>query len=318
MESAATEKIPAGEPWERDALQELLKDYGRERRSVRRWRWFKALAWLVLIAGVSYWVWRNMTHAAPVLGTHTAVVVIDGEIAAGGQASAESIIQALGDAFDAPEAAGVVLLINSPGGSPVQAGIINDEIWRLKAQTKKPVLAVIEDMGTSAAYYIAVAADEIYVDKASIVGSIGVLMDGFGFAGLMDKLGVERRLLTAGSNKGFLDPFSPQSPEQQAHAQRMLAEIHQQFIATVRRGRGQRLHETPEIFSGLFWTGARAVDLGLADGLGSLDSVARDVIKAEDVVDYTVREDLPERLVRQLGASAGAAVTRALGAWSVH
>ena len=318
MESAATEKTPAGEPWERDALQELLKDYGRERRSVRRWRWFKALAWLVLIAGVSYWVWRNMTHAAPVLGAHTAVVVIDGEIAAGGQASAESIIQALGDAFDAPEAAGVVLLINSPGGSPVQAGIINDEIWRLKAQTKKPVLAVIEDMGTSAAYYIAVAADEIYVDKASIVGSIGVLMDGFGFAGLMDKLGVERRLLTAGSNKGFLDPFSPQSPEQQAHAQRMLAEIHQQFIATVRRGRGQRLHETPEIFSGLFWTGARAVDLGLADGLGSLDSVARDVIQAEDVVDYTVREDLPERLVRQLGASAGAAVTRALGAWSVH
>ncbi len=307
-----------GSAWERDALRALLQDHLQARRSQRRWRWLKVMFWLALALAVAYGAWRSFTHAAPVMGPHTAVVVIDGAIESGGTASADTILQALADAFDASEARGVVLLINSPGGSPVQAGIINDEIWRLKTLSKKPVVAVIEDMGTSAAYYIAAAADSIYVDKASIVGSIGVLMDGFGFTELMGKLGVERRLLTAGSNKGFLDPFSPQSREQQAHAQQMLAEIHEQFIATVRKGRGERLHETADIFSGLFWTGARAVDLGLADGLGSLDSVAREVIQAEDVVDYTVREDLPERLVRQLGASAGAAVTRAFSAWSLR
>ena len=304
--------------WERDALRSLVQDFVRERRAARRWRWLKALLWLLVAGAVAYGVWRSTRHAEPAIGPHTAMVVIDGEIQSGGAASADTIIQALADAFDAPEAQGVVLLINSPGGSPVQAGLINDEIWRLKTQTQKPVVAVIEDMGTSAAYYIAAAADDIYVDKASIVGSIGVLMDGFGFTDLMEAVGVERRLLTAGKNKGFLDPFSPASPQQQAHAKAMLAEIHQQFIDTVRKGRGERLRETPDTFSGLFWTGARAVDLGLADGLGSLDSVAREVIKAEDIVDYTVREDLPERLVRQLGASAGAAVTRAFSSWTLR
>jgi protease-4 len=207
-----------------------------------------------------------------------------------------------------------VLLINSPGGSPVQAGIINDEIARLKKKHNKPVYAVVEESCASAAYYIAVAADQIYVDKASIVGSIGVLMDGFGFTGLMDKLGIERRLMTAGENKGFLDPFSAQTKTQRAHAQAMLDQIHQQFIGVVRKGRGDRLKETPELFSGLFWNGQRAVELGLADGLGSLDYVARDIVKAEDLVDYTQRDNVAERLVKRFGASVGEGMGRVMRA----
>ena len=199
----------------------------------------------------------------------------------------------------------MVLLINSPGGSPVQAGIINDEIMRLKAKHKKPVYAVVEETCASAAYYIAVAADKIFVDKASIVGSIGVLMDGFGFTGLMDKLGVERRLMTAGENKGFLDPFSPQTEQQRAFAQTMLDQIHQQFIGVVKAGRGKRLKETPEMFSGLFWSGQQAIELGLADQLGNLDYVAREVVKAEDIIDYTRRDNVAERLVKRFGAAIG-------------
>lgn len=206
----------------------------------------------------------------------------------------------------------LVLLINSPGGSPVQAGIINDEITRLKTLHKKPVYVVVEESCASAAYYVAAAADKIFVDKASIVGSIGVLMDGFGFTGLMDKLGVERRLMTAGANKGFLDPFSPQTEAQRAYAQTMLNQIHQQFIDVVKKGRGARLKETPEMFSGLFWTGQQAVEMGLADGLATLDQVARDVVKAEDIVDYTRRENVAERLAKRFGAALGEGAVHAL------
>jgi protease-4 len=205
-------------------------------------------------------------------------------------------------------------LINSPGGSPVQAGIINDEIIRLKLKSKKPVYAVVEESCASAAYYIAVAADKIFVDKASIVGSIGVLMDGFGFTGLMDKLGVERRLMTAGVNKGFLDPFSPQTEMQRAFAQTMLDQIHQQFIEVVKAGRGTRLKETPETFSGLFWSGQQAVELGLADQLGNLDYVAREIVKAEDIIDYTRRENVAERLVKRFGAAIGEGAVHAIKA----
>jgi protease-4 len=240
------------------------------------------------------------------------VIEIKGEIAAGGEASAELVISSMRSAFEDSGTLGVVLLINSPGGSPVQAGIINDEIHRLKAKYKKPVYAVVEETCASAAYYIAVAADKIYVDKASIVGSIGVLMDGFGFTGLMDKLGVERRLMTAGENKGFLDPFSPQTDTQRAFAQTMLNQIHQQFIGAVKTGRGTRLKETPETFSGLFWTGQQAVEMGLADQLASLDFVAREVIKAEELVDYTRRDNVAERLVKRFGASIGEGSVRAL------
>ena len=229
------------------------------------------------------------------------MVEIKGEIASGADASAEFVVAAMqAPPSRTPARRRVVLLINSPGGSPVQAGIINDEIRRLKAKHKKPVYAVVEESCASAAYYIAAAADQIFVDKASIVGSIGVLMDGFGFTGLMDKLGVERRLLTAGENKGFLDPFSPQTETHRAHAQQMLDQIHRQFIDVVKAGRGKRLKETPELFSGLFWTGQQAVELGLADQLGNLDFVAREVVKAEELVDYTRRENVAERLAKQL------------------
>jgi protease-4 len=239
------------------------------------------------------------------------VVEIRGEISEGSDASAEFVNSALRAAFEDEGARAVVLLINSPGGSPVQAGMMNDEILRLKAKHKKPVYAVVEETCASAAYYIAVAADQIYVDKASIVGSIGVLMDGFGFTGLMDKLGVERRLLTAGDNKGFLDPFSNQSERQRAYAQTMLNQIHQQFITVVKNGRGERLKETPEMFSGLFWSGQQAVSLGLADQFGSLEFVAREVVKAEDIIDYTRRENVAERLVKRFGAALGEGAMKA-------
>jgi protease-4 len=240
------------------------------------------------------------------------VVEIKGEIASGAEASAELIVAALRSAFEDEGAQAVVLLINSPGGSPVQAGIINDEIRRLKAKHKKPVYAVVEESCASAAYYIAVASDKIFVDKASIVGSIGVLMDGFGFTGLMDKLGVERRLMTAGENKGFLDPFSPQTEKQRAFAQTMLNQIHQQFIDVVKTGRGARLKETPETFSGLFWSGQQAIELGLADQLGNLDFVAREVVKAEEIIDYTRRDNVAERLVKRFGAAIGEGSVRAM------
>jgi protease-4 len=240
------------------------------------------------------------------------LVELKGEITSGAEASAELIVAALRSAFEDEGSQAVVLLINSPGGSPVQAGIINDEIKRLKAKHKKPFYVVVEESCASAAYYIAVAADKIFVDKASIVGSIGVLMDGFGFTGLMDKLGVERRLMTAGENKGFLDPFSPQTERQRAFAQTMLDQIHKQFIDVVKVGRGNRLKENSETFSGLFWTGQQAIELGLADQLGNLDFVAREVVKAEEIVDYTRRENVAERLVKRFGAAIGEGAVHAV------
>jgi protease-4 len=299
--------------WERDTLERLAFATLAEQRASRRWRIFFRLAWLVVAAVL---LWTGL-HKGSMGGSnpsqpHTAVVAIKGEIADGADASAEWVVTALRAAFEDEGSQAVVLQINSPGGSPVQAGIINDEIRRLKEKHKKPVYAVVEESCASAAYYIAVAADEIYVDKASIVGSIGVLMDGFGFTGLMDKLGVERRLMTAGVNKGFLDPFSPQTKQQRAHAQTLLDQIHQQFIQVVREGRGKRLKETPELFSGLFWSGEQAVDLGLADGLGNLDYVAREIVKAEDVIDYTRHENVAERLAKRFGAAIGEGAVRAM------
>ncbi len=295
--------------WERATLEKLAFASLNEQKATRRWKTFVRLAWLAFLV-VMAWMIFSPTKSGTGSGAsgsmeHTAVVEIRGEIMAGSDASAEFVVSALKSAFEDSSAKGIVLLINSPGGSPVQAGIINDEIRRLKAIHKKPVIAVVEETCASAAYYIAVAADEIYVDKASIVGSIGVLMDSFGFTGLMEKLGVERRLMTAGENKGFLDPFSPQTEGQKKHAQGMLDQIHKQFIDTVKAGRGKKLKETPDMFSGLFWSGQQAVELGLADGLGNLDSVARDVIKAEELVDYTRRENVAERLAKRFGAAVG-------------
>jgi protease-4 len=301
----ASTRGAAGGSWERATLEKLVFATLKEQRSVRRWRMFSRLLWLVLLGAIAWYVFQQQTMGVVQSTRHTAVIEIRGEISSASAASADGIVGALRSAFADKGAQAVVLLIDSPGGSPVQAGIINDEITRLKALHKKKVYAVVEETCASAAYYIAAAADEIYVDKASLVGSIGVLMDGFGFTGLMEKLGIERRLVTAGENKAMLDPFSPQNPEQSAYIQSMLGEIHQQFIAVVKRGRGERLKETPEMFSGMVWSGPRAVELGLADGLGSLDSVARDIVKAQDIVDYTQRENLGSRLARQFGASVG-------------
>nr|CBA28590.1 hypothetical protein Csp_A07920 [Curvibacter putative symbiont of Hydra magnipapillata] len=297
--------------WERATLEKLATAALVEQRAARRWRNGIRLAWLGFLCVV---VWLGMQQSgtpSDISTPHTAVVSIHGEIASGNEASAEVVVASVRAAFEDQGAKAVVLLINSPGGSPVQAGIINDEIHRLKALHKKPVYAVVEETCASAAYYIAVAADEIYVDKASIVGSIGVLMDGFGFTGLMEKLGVERRLLTAGENKGFLDPFSPQTDKQRVFAQAMLDQIHQQFIGVVKEGRGKRLKETPDMFSGLFWTGQQAIDLGLADKLGNIDFVAREVVKAEEIVDYTRKENVAERLVKRFGASIGEGAVKA-------
>lgn len=306
-------RAAAQEPgWERATLEKLAFAAISEQRSARRWKIFFRFAWLLLIIALAWGAMRQASTGTSKSTPHTAVVDIKGEIASGAEASAEFVVAAMRSAFEDEGSQAVVLLINSPGGSPVQAGIINDEIVRLKAKYKKPVYAVVEETCASAAYYIAAAADEIYVDKASIVGSIGVLMDGFGFTGIMEKLGVERRLLTAGENKGFLDPFSPQTEKQREFAQAMLNQIHQQFIAVVKAGRGDRLKVTPETFSGLFWTGQQAVEMGLADKLGNLDFVAREVVKAEEIIDYTRRDNVAERLAKRFGAAMGIGAAKAM------
>ncbi len=284
----------------------------QEQRTARRWRSFIRLAWLAFFVFLLWALIGKGPATTDKSLPHTAVIEIKGEIDSEGDASAEAVVAAMRSAFEDVGAQGVVLLINSPGGSPVQAGIINDEIKRLRAKHKKPVYAVVEESCASAAYYIAAATDGIFVDKASIVGSIGVLMDGFGFTGLMEKLGVERRLMTAGENKGFLDPFSPQTEKHRVFAQGMLDQVHRQFIDVVKAGRGKRLKDTPELFSGLFWTGQQAVEMGLADQLGNLDFVAREIVKAEDLVDYTRRDNVAERLAKKFGAAIGEGAIRAL------
>lgn len=313
----ARKKTAKGGPgdghWERSVLEKLAMASIKEQRAARRWRIFFTLIFLGYLGFITWSVLQKTVLQAPLAETHTAVVRIKGLIADEEEASAGNLYRSLQKAFEAPNAKAVLLQINSPGGSPVQAGILRDEILRLKVKHSKPVYAVIGELGASAAYYVAVAADRIYVDKASMVGSIGVLMNGFGFTGTMDKLGVERRLLSAGEHKGFLDPFSPQDPADVAHAKTMLRQIHAQFIAVVREGRGARLKESPELFSGLVWTGEQAIELGLADGTGSVYSVARDVVKQDKIVDYTQRKSLADKLVRQLGSTAGHALGSSLG-----
>ena len=299
-------------PWEREAIEKLLLADVRERRAARRWRIVRSLLWMLLFGALIWLLFSDALPTSTPATPHTAMVAIKGEIADEAEASAEFVLPALRSAMEDKGAQALVLLINSPGGSPVQAGLISDEIHRLRALHKKPVYAVVEETAASAAYYIASAADKIYVDKASIVGSIGVLINGFGFVDTLDKLGIERRLLTAGENKGFLDPFSPQSEAHKQHAQTMLEQIHRQFIDVVKKGRGERLKETPEMFSGLFWTGEQSVALGLADDFGSLDSVARDVVKAEELVDYTNKKNLAERFAKRFGAAMGEGAVKAL------
>jgi protease IV len=304
----------AEENWERGVLERLATEGLREQRRSRRWGIFFKLVMLAIAIGVVLLSAASVVQRDRLCVSQcTAMIDIRGELASDSRASAENIVAGLQAAFREKGTKGVILRINSPGGSPVQAGVINDEIRRLRAAyPSTPIYAVVEELCASGAYYVAVAADKIYVDKASLIGSIGVIMDGFGFVGAMDKLGVERRAITAGSNKAFLDPFSPISPEQRAFAQNMLDEIHQQFIAAVKQGRGTRLKETPEMFSGLVWNGARGIELGLADGLGTVDSVARDVIKADDIVDFTPQENIAERVARKFGATMGRSLASTL------
>jgi protease IV len=296
--------------WERKTIEKLAYSALEEQKRTRRWGiFFKILTFLYLLFVLFAALGWLRQGAAMTAGKHTALIDIRGVIADGSQASAERIVSGLRSAFEDSKTQGIVLRINSPGGSPVQAGQINDEIKRLRAKHPKiPLYAVIDDVCASGGYYIAVAADKIFVDKASLIGSIGVLMDGFGFTGTMEKLGVERRLITAGANKGLLDPFSPLDPKHAEFARRMIGQIHDQFIKVVRDGRGQRLKETPDMFTGLIWSGEEGIKLGLADGLGSLDYVAREVIKAEDVVDYSAHESLPERLAKKFGIGAASAL----------
>ena len=305
---------PTAGNWERETLEKLVFATIKERRAARRWSIFFRLAFLIVLI-VGLWTYLGLSFGSDDenLGRHTALIEINGEIEAEGSGSADNVIPSLNKAFSDAGSAAVVMRIDSPGGSPVQAGIIVDEIRRLKkGYPDKPLYVVVDEICASGGYYIAAAADKIYVNKASIVGSVGVLMDSFGFTGTMEKLGVERRLMTAGANKGFLDPFSPQSEKHRAHAQEMLNEIHQQFISVVRAGRGARLKETPETFSGLYWTGAKAVEMGLADGFGTVDTVARDIVKAEDIVDYTAHEGLPERVLKKFGAAVGDGAVKAM------
>jgi len=310
-----TDPIPAktqDDNWERRVLEKLATAALQEQKRARRWGiFFKALGFIYLFALLFIgfgWIGKK-DGALP--GKHTALVELNGVIGPDSEASADNVTSGLQEAFKDKRTEGVVLRINSPGGSPVQAGYINDEIRRLREKYPSiPLYAVVEDVCASGGYYVAVAADKIYVDKASIVGSIGVLMDGFGFVGTLEKLGIERRLLAAGKDKGFLDPFSPVIPTQQVYAENMLKEIHVQFIEVVKQGRGRRLKDNPDIFTGLVWTGQRSVELGLADALGNVDYVAREIIKAEQIVDYTARENLLDRLANRIGAGATKALLR--------
>jgi protease-4 len=308
-----TEQEPgqSTESWERQTIEKVALAAITEQRRARKWGiFFKSLLFIYLFALLFIGLgWFGKRDISP--GRHTALVDLDGIISANSPASAENVMAGLQDAFKDKRTQGVILRINSPGGSPVQAGHINDEMRRLRAKYPDiPLYAVVEDICASGGYYVAAAADRIYIDKASIIGSIGVLMDGFGFTGTMEKLGIERRLLAAGDNKGFLDPFSPVVESQKQHAARMLDQIHRQFIEIVRAGRGERLKETPDMFSGLLWVGEKTIEMGLADELGSIEYVAREVIKAEDIVDFTPRENVAERIAKRFGAGIAEGLTR--------
>jgi len=294
--------------WERGLIEKLATEALKEQRRARRWGiFFKLLLFAYITVAVLLAIdWKSPGGKE---GRHTALVEITGVIAPGSDASAEKVITALNSAFKDKGTQGVVLRINSPGGSPVQSQMIYDEMRRLRQKYPQiPLYAVVEDLCASGGYYVAVGADKIFVAKSSIVGSIGVRLDSFGVTGLMEKIGVERRLLTVGENKGMLDPFLPVDEKHKEHALELMQEVHKQFVASVREGRGKRLKETPDLYSGLIWSGAKSVELGLADTFGSLDFVAREIIKAEEIVDFTQKENIAEKFARRFGAGAASAI----------
>lgn len=309
---------PAGmdeQTWQRETLSRLAFSSLQEQRRARRWGiFFKLLLFAYLFALLFLYQPSEWSGTGIRPSTYTALVKLNGVIAEETKANADSVIEGLQDAFEDDKAKGVILRINSPGGSPVQAAYIYDEIKRLrKKYPDKKIYAVVEDMAASGGYYVASAADEIYVNESSIVGSIGVRMDSFGFVEALDKLGIERRLLTAGEHKGLLDPFLPLREDEVAHVRRLLDDIHEKFIKAVKSGRGERLQDDPKLFSGLMWTGSEGIELGLADGLGDSGYVARELVGAEDIVDFTKKPDLVERFSERLGVAMARAVSEGFG-----
>ena len=302
--------------WERELVEQLASDALKERRRSRRWGiFFKLLTFsyiglLIYLAMPDSFNLKEMDKQK----AHTALVELDGVISPTGGVSADTIVEGLRDAFEDENTKAVILRVNSPGGSPVQSSYIQKEIARLREEYEDiPLYAVVSDICASGGYYVASAADRIYVNESSLVGSIGVLMNGFGFTDAMQELGVERRLLTAGEHKGILDPFSPMSEFDRGYAEELLQDLHRNFIDVVRQGRGERLSDSPELFSGLFWSGPRAIELGLADEIGSAGSVARDVVGEEKIVDFTPKDDPLERLADRLGAAAANAFASITG-----
>lgn len=302
------------QPWERELLSNLAMGALKEQRRARRWGIFFKLFMVTYLVVFLILLIPGAETGLSSTKQHTAIIELRGVIADNAEASADNVVTSLRDAFEAKHSSAVILRINSPGGSPVQSGYIYDEIKRLRGiYPGKPLYAVITDMCASGGYYIASAADEIYADKASIVGSIGVVMSGFGFVDGMEKLGVERRMLTAGESKGFLDPFSPLKKKDVTHIKSMLSNIHQQFIDVVKAGRGDRLKSDDEIFSGLVWTGEQSVEMGLTDGLGSASYVAREIIGQERIVDYTIKPDPLEQFAGKLGIVMAETLARITG-----
>jgi len=306
--------------WEKQALESLLNENLKDKRGERRWKTIWRVIWLGLFLFAAYTFLNPFKNkSSSVLGKHTALVNIQGEIASNTPANAADVNSALQAAFENPDSVGVILKINSPGGSPVQSGMIHDEVLRLRKEyPKKHLYVVVEDICASGGYYIAVAGEKIYVDKASLVGSIGVIMSGFGFTGLMDKVGVERRVITAGDNKDMMDPFAKQNPKNKEALQEMINQVHQQFIDVVKQGRGEKLQKNDELFTGMVWNGARSIELGLTDELGTIDFVAKEVIGQKDIIDYSQTENVAERIAKRFGASFGTSFAKALQSFSMQ
>ena len=314
MESHESNDQNQTSEWQQSVINKLAFAAVNEQKRARRWGIFFKTLMFVYLAAILYLYTPDVDVTAAATGKHTALVELTGVIAADEEANADDVVTGLRDAFENKNTAGVILRINSPGGSPVQAGYINDEIKRLRKEyPDTPFYVVISDICASGGYYVAAAADKIYADKASIVGSIGVRMDGFGFVEAIEKLGVERRLLTAGEHKGFLDPFQPAQQADIEQVQKLLDDIHQQFIDVVTAGRGDKLKQDPDLFSGYVWTGEQAVTLGLVDELGSSGYVAREVIGEETIVDYTQTEDWLTKFGKRFGTALGRGVGEVLG-----
>ncbi len=322
VEKKAAPREPVDEEkWQRDLVNRLSFASLIEARRARRWGIAFKFAFLIYLVVVTIIYIPFSLFPEKKSDKHTALVEVQGLISDQSDASADVVVSGLRAAFENDNTAGVIVRINSPGGSPVQAGYINDEILRLREKYPKiPLYAVITDICASGGYYVAAAADKIYADKSSVVGSIGVLMNGFGFVEAMEKLGIERRLLTAGEYKGLMDPFSPEKPEEVNHIQSILDRIHKQFITAVKRGRGDRLKEDESLFSGLIWTGEQSIELGLVDALGSSSYVAREVIGAEEIVDFTPKRGYFEALAERFGAAVGRGVGARLelGDWQLR